>query len=63
MFRIILFAIGSKYVIPVDHFSLVLNEDGDIHEHLVQLLDGSLELDEHLVPAEYIIQSGDQTTV
>ena len=35
---------------PVDHLPLVLNEDRYVHEHLVQLLDRLLQLDEHLVP-------------
>ena len=35
---------------PVDHLPLVLHQHGDVHEHLVQLLDRLLQLDEHLVP-------------
>ena len=42
----------TKVSAPVDHLSLVLDEHGDVHEHLVELLDRLLELDEHLVPVE-----------
>ena len=42
---------------PVDHLSLILNENRDIHEHLVQLLDRGLQLDEHLVSLFNIIES------
>ena len=44
-----------KVSAPVDHLPLVLDEHGDVHEHLVQLLDRLLELDEHLVPVEGVV--------
>ena len=46
---------SPKNQIPVDHLSLVLHEDGDVHKHLVQLLDRLLQLDEHLMPDRFEI--------
>ena len=43
--------------VPVDHLALVLDEHGDVHEHLVELLDALLQLDEHLMPASHRNQS------
>ena len=37
-------------LLPVNHLSLVLDQDSDVHEHLVQLLDRRLQLHKHLVP-------------
>lgn len=41
---------------PVDHFALVLYQHGDVHEHLVELLDALLQLDEHLVSLLDVVQ-------
>ena len=45
----------ARQFAPVHHLSLVLDQDGDVHEHLVQLLDRLLQLDEHLVSKEQIL--------
>ena len=45
--------------IPVNHLALVLDEDGNVHEHFVQLLDRLLQLDEHLMPVK-VKQIGQQ---
>ena len=42
---------------PVDHLALVLDQDGDVHEHLMQLLDALLQLDEHLMSLLDVVQS------
>ena len=47
--------VGEAVFAPVHHLSLVLDQDGDVHEHLVQLLDRLLQLDEHLVSKEQIL--------
>ena len=44
--------ICTCHCLPVDHFTLVLDEHGNVHEHLVKLLDALLQLDEHLVPKQ-----------
>merc|ERR1719222_1147190 len=45
---------------PVHHLPLVLNQDGDVHEHLVQLLDRLLQLDEHLVSLLDVVDGSPQ---
>ena len=44
---------------PVHHLPLVLHQHCDVHEHLVQLLDGGLQLHKHFVPGQRINVTND----
>ena len=50
--------VGEQFA-PVHHLSLVLDQDGDVHEHLVQLLDGGLQLHKHFMPGQRINVTND----
>ena len=48
---------SAKVTVEDRHVTdLTLDEHGHVHEHVVQLLDGGLQLDEHLVPVLDVLQ-------